>query len=140
MSRRQPSPAGFSLVELLVALTVLGLLFAAGLPAVSGYLRASRVAGAMNTLIADLHQTRSLASMRRQTYGIAFDSGLYRIVETATGTAVRSRTLPRGVACSAPDTATFFAWGLTSPLSITLAEGGVTRTVQLNANGSVTHD
>jgi prepilin-type N-terminal cleavage/methylation domain-containing protein len=131
---------GFSLVELMTVITVLGILLAISVPAGSGYLQSSRLVGAVNTLVADIHQTRALASMQRRTYQIAFDSTSYSVVHGDPPAAVRTRALPRGITCAASDTATFFAWGLTVPMAVTVANSADSTTLQVSANGSVSHD
>jgi Tfp pilus assembly protein FimT len=131
---------GFSLVELAVVLCVLGLLIAAGFPAMSGLMRSSRLAGVTNTLTADIHQTRSLATMQRKSYQITFDTDRYSISPVGSPSTVRTRAMPRGVSCTATDTAMFFAWGLTAPVDIAISDGGASKTVRLSVNGSVSHD
>ena len=114
------------------------ILLSISIPAVAGYLHTSRLTGAVNMLAADIHQTRSLATMQRRTYQIAFDSTSYSVVQG--NTRVRRRMLPTGVTCAAPDSATFFAWGLTVPVAVTVANRGASTTLQVSANGSVSHD
>lgn len=131
---------GFSLVELLVAIGILGLLVGMTIPGIAGYTRASRVTGAANTLAEDIRYARTLASAQRRTFAIAFSTGSYSVVRLTPAAIIRVRALPRGVACAASDSAKFFAWGLTSPSTITLSSRGRTNVVRLTANGSVTHD
>jgi len=132
--------AGFTLTEAVIVLCVIGILFAISMPAVSSYLRTSRLAGATNTLIGDMHYARSLAAMRRKTYEIRFASNAYTVCQVAPAATVLTRDMPLGVVCAASDTATFFAWGLAVPVAVAMIGGSDTTTVQLAANGSVTHD
>jgi Tfp pilus assembly protein FimT len=125
---------------MMVTLTVIGLVLAVGVPATMKYMRSSEVAGARNTLIADLHYAHSLAGMRRRTYEISFTPNTYTIAQVSPATTILTRTMPGGVVCAATDTATFFAWGLSVPISVTVKHGSDSTTVQLAANGSVSHD
>jgi hypothetical protein len=93
--------------------------------------------GAARVLAADVHQARAIASMRRRSYEITFASGRYAIVRTSPRETLRVREMPYQVTMSATDTATFFPWGVTSPITVTLTGPGQTRTVQIRATGSV---
>jgi prepilin-type N-terminal cleavage/methylation domain-containing protein len=131
---------GFSLIELLVVIGVLGLLVAITVPGISGFAGSVRVSGAANTLAADLRYARALASAQRKTYAVTFEASNYSVVRLSPAATVRTRALPRGVACAASDTATFFPWGLTTPTTITVSGNGRSNVVRLTANGSVSHD
>jgi prepilin-type N-terminal cleavage/methylation domain-containing protein len=131
---------GFSLSELMVVMAVFGLLAAITVPGVTRYVRAARLEGASNTLAADLRYARSLASAQRKTYAVTFASDTYSLVRVSPPSVVRTRTLPRGVTCSAPDTASFYAWGLTDPVDITVSDHDRSNTVRLSATGSVSND
>jgi prepilin-type N-terminal cleavage/methylation domain-containing protein len=131
---------GFSLIELLVVIGVMGLLVAMTIPGISGLIRSTRVTGAANMLAADLRYAHSLASSERKTYAVTFGSNKYAVVRMSPVSTIRTRSLPRGVACAASDTAKFFAWGLTTPATITMSGGGRSNVVRLSATGRVTHD
>lgn len=140
MEQRRLDTRGFSLTEQLIVLSVFGVLLASSLPLASSYLRSSRVTGATSVLAADLQHARSLATMKRRTYMITFGATAYSIVQAIPPATIRTRALPPGVVCSASDTATFFPWGLAAPVAITVAGGRSSKTLQLAANGCVTHD
>ena len=132
-------PRGFTLVEIMIVIVVMGMLIAIAAPAVSGFLRSSRMAGASNTLIADLHYARTLATEQRTNYEIRFNASNYSIVRVSPLTTVTTRTLPQGVTCASSGTAAFFAWGLTTPVTVTITGTGTPKTIKLMANGLVTH-
>jgi prepilin-type N-terminal cleavage/methylation domain-containing protein len=133
---------GFSLIEVMVVVGLVGLLLAATIPGMSAYLRSSRFRGAVNTLAADFHQARSLSTSERRTYEIRFTSGGYSVIQTASADTLHRRTMPPGVTCAASGTATFFPWGLSTPVDVTVScsGGGTSRVLSLAANGSVHGD
>ena len=140
MNTSRHDAKGFSLVELVVVLGIFGILAAITVPAMSGYLRSSRLQGAAATLVSDLRYAHSLASAQRRTFAITFSASSYSVVRLSPFATVRSRSLPRGVACVAPDTARFYAWGLTEPATITISDHGRSSVVRLLTTGSASHD
>jgi prepilin-type N-terminal cleavage/methylation domain-containing protein len=132
------SAAGFTLVEMAVVILISGLLVAIAVGGMTTFMRASRLAGAATTAEADLHWARSLATTQRKTCAVLFSSGAYAIVHFSPAETLRTRTMPRGVTCSATDTATFYAWGLTDPMTITLTDTHNTRQLHLATDGKVT--
>lgn len=53
---------------------------------------------------------------------------------------MRTRELPRGVACASTDTATFYPWGLTESVTITVSDSRRSDVLRLSSNGSVSRD
>ncbi len=131
---------GFTLLELVVAVGILGILLAIAVPGVAGYLRSARLQGSAQTLASDLHYARSLATSQRSTFAVAFAADSYSVVRVSPPTTVLTRRLPDGVAVAAPDTTSFFPWGLTQAATFTLSDAGRSSTVNLLATGSVSHD
>lgn len=58
--------AGFTLVELLVVITIAAILQAVAVPAMADFVNASRQTNAINTLLVSLHLARSEAIKRKQ--------------------------------------------------------------------------
>lgn len=139
MRMHSEKQTGFSLVELMVAVLVFGLLVAIAIPSVSGYMRTSRMSGASTKLQSDLRFAVSNASSQRTTYQILFQSGSYTLSRVSPATTIFTRQMPQGVACTASDTAKFFAWGLTKPVTVTMTDSHGSQTVQLLSNGNIIH-
>jgi type IV fimbrial biogenesis protein FimT len=59
--------AGFTLLELMLVVTLAGLLLGLGVPAMGNFFRNARITGAANDVMAALHFTRSEAIKRRQS-------------------------------------------------------------------------
>jgi type IV fimbrial biogenesis protein FimT len=59
--------SGFTLLELMLVVTLAGLLLGLGVPAMGNFIRNSRITGAANDVMAALHFTRSEAIKRRQS-------------------------------------------------------------------------
>ncbi len=57
--------SGFTLLELMLVVTIAGLLLAVGVPAMGNFLRNARITNAANDVMAGLHFTRSEAIKRR---------------------------------------------------------------------------
>ena len=129
---------GFSLVELMVVLAVLGVIVAIAIPSFSGYMRTARLVGATNKLQNDIRYAVSVAGSQRKTYRILFQSGSYTLSQVSPLTTILTRQMPQGVACTATDTAMFYAWGLTKPVVITVADSHGGQTLRLLSNGNVT--
>jgi prepilin-type N-terminal cleavage/methylation domain-containing protein len=137
---RCPKDGGFTLIELMVVLVVVGLVLMATMPSFSRYIASSRLAGAASTLVTDLHYARALANSQHTTYELRRTTAGYSLVRVAPTTTVLTRTMPRGVTLTAAGTTTFYSWGLTQPASITLQQGGHSSVVQLSASGRVSRD
>ena len=130
---------GFSMIEMVYVFVLLGILTAISAPSFVSFLRSSRVNGAQNELMADLHYARGLALKERRTHHVEFTANQYVIKETATDTVVRTREMPDGVTVNATADPNFYAWGLADPVTINLDGGNGVKSVALAANGSVSH-
>lgn len=132
---------GFTLVEIMVVVVIVGIILTIGVASTGRYIQAAQLAGTRNILMEDLGYARSLAVMRRKTYEIRFNSSTYSLVQLSPAATIWTHTLPAGFTCTATDTATYYAWGLTAPISVTVKRGSAdSTTVQLAANGSVSHN
>lgn len=65
--------AGFTLIELMVVVTIIGILSVIGGPAIMSYLQAKGVRDASDQLFGDLNRAKSLAIKTRSTATINFD-------------------------------------------------------------------
>jgi prepilin-type N-terminal cleavage/methylation domain-containing protein len=69
---RRSSAAGFSLVELLVVVGIIGAMAAVGLPAIGRYIRNFRIKGATQQVATEINVARSKAIMKNVNLGVLF--------------------------------------------------------------------
>jgi prepilin-type N-terminal cleavage/methylation domain-containing protein len=140
MASRVQVECGFSLLELMIVLTIIGLVAGFSVPTIVRFTESSRLAGAMHLLVDDIRFARSLATSQRRTYVLRRSGTTYAVACVSPSATVLRRELPRNVSFTAVDSTRFFAWGLTQPASITLRQRDQTRLVTLGAGGQVLHD
>lgn len=138
--RRIRHDAGYTLAEMMIVVSVIGILTAIAVPAFTGYLRHTRLDGCRNQLVSDIYYARSLAIAQRKTFAIRFTDSQYQIVDTTNGSVVRTTNAAPGVTFAASANPNFYAWGLSDASNITVSSGvGGTRTVDVLPTGSVDH-
>ena len=90
--------AGFSLIELLTALVVVGVMASLAAPAMGAQLRRARVRSALDLLTSDVYQARALAVHQGARFQLAFRPAVgcaqaYVLVRVADGAVVDSVAL-----------------------------------------------
>jgi prepilin-type N-terminal cleavage/methylation domain-containing protein len=136
----------FTLLEIIVTLVIIGILAAAGMPAVARAISHSSVNNAATVVAGDLEAAFSLASRQRRPVRVRFNAGTrsYAITDRATSTVLRTRTLDNesdlkvGSIAGTPSSVDVFPNGLASgPIAVTIATNGYTATVSMTRAGKV---
>ncbi len=128
---------GFTLVELMVILGLLGLLISISVPSMQGYLRANRLDVTCDQLTSDLALTRSLAVARGRVLRFSATTAGYTITDPGTGALIRQRAFDGDVTLGAVAQADFFPWGAADATILDLGNGCQTRTVNILPTGLV---
>jgi prepilin-type N-terminal cleavage/methylation domain-containing protein len=143
MSRR---PSGFTLLEVIVALLIIGVLAAAAMPSVARAISHSGVTNSASVVAGDIEAAFSLAARQRKPVRIVFVNSTrsYTIRDRATGTVLRSRVLDESydvhVSSLTASVASVdvFPNGLSSgPVVVTLASQGLSLNVSATRAGQV---
>lgn len=99
MCHRPSASRGFTLVELLVALLVLGVLSSLAFPSFMSTFVRFRLEGAVNELSTDVQYTRAEALRRRESASLTVNAGgtSYAITAGAANTVLKTVSMPSGV-------------------------------------------
>ena len=140
--KRTPhSRAGFTLIEIMIIVVIIGVLAGLTIPAFMGYFQRQKLIGVQRELMADIAYARSLAIARRTTFRIVFNANNYQLVDPGAGDQVlRQRQMPDGIILNADGNPNFYAHGLADAANILIDGSWDDNVVQLLPNGTTTHD
>lgn len=138
---------GFTIMELLVVVTILGVLVAIAAPAIGRITRHQRVNRATSVITADLQNAFAVAARQREPVRIQADapSRSYQFVDRKTGAVLRIRTFYGDTSeyrltslVFNPATLDVFPNGISSAkLTITLANGDYGKTITASTAGFI---
>jgi prepilin-type N-terminal cleavage/methylation domain-containing protein len=140
------SVAGFSMLEILLVLIVIGVLVTISVPKIARIVRHERVNRAAQVIVQDIQNGFALAGRQRAPVRLTFTTNLQKYVfsDRATGTAILTRILSTGADYSLTSLSTTAATvdvlpnGIGStPFSVTLANGDYSRTITASSAGFV---
>jgi type II secretion system protein H len=137
MRRAPTNRHGFTLVELMVLIGIVGLIASIAVPSFNSYLRANRIDVVGDQMSSDLALARAVAVSEGRVVRMVADSEGYAIVDPATDRQIRQRDFPDDVHLTAPVTINFFPWGAAQSATMVLDNGRQQRTVQVLPTGIV---
>ncbi len=141
-TRRQ----GFSLIELLIAVVVLGVMTAISMPHVQRVIASKRVTSAATVVAIDLEQAFTLASRQRRPVILACDCAArtYTITDAASGRVYLSRNLGADAALqvdtlnfSTPSVTVYPRGTSSTPMQVTLRGAGSSHRIAMTTAGIV---
>ncbi len=139
--RRLALRGGFTLIELVIVIVVIGLILRFALPGASRSIRIGRVNRAAQVLSADLDRAFSTAARQRKPLRLAWDGAAmqYTLTDRASGTVLLTRPLGTAgattVSFSASPLDVFPGGFASSALTVSVAEGDYTRHIQMTRAG-----
>ncbi len=145
-SRTRDAARGYTLIELMVGLTIAALLFLVGYGGYREFVRRQALDNAYKELKSDLRLTQELAISGEKPssctgalfgYQVAFSESLYTVSASCGGSVtIRTKSLPGGITLSGASSIIYKVIGegttLTGDISITLTQGSTGRTRQIN--------
>lgn len=139
MRSRPTHPEGFSLIELMVVLTVFGIAMSFGIPAYHRYMLSAQLRGTSENLVQTIQLQRSRAMATGQTVTINFNTASPNAWTVLGGGRSNRRALPRGVTYASvnPGTLTLTRDGHvnTSGLVVFQNRTGARDTVSIQVSG-----
>jgi prepilin-type N-terminal cleavage/methylation domain-containing protein len=138
--------AGFSLIEMLVTVSMLAIMVGMAAPNVSRDISHSRVNGAAQVVAGDLEQALSLAGRQRRPVRVVVDASAkeIRLLDRVSGTLISRRQLgdmsefKLYSVSGSPATVDLLPQGVaTAPTIVTLSAGGYSRRVTMTRGGHV---
>lgn len=128
---------GFSLVEIMVILTVVGLMASIAAPPMFRYLQSNELQTNSDRLAADLQYARSLAVANGMVLRFTATTDGYTLTDPVNGTVIRDQDFKAGLNLAAAATADFFPWGMANATVFNLSNGAGARQINLLPTGVV---
>ena len=110
--KKLPKRNGFTLVEVMIVIVLVGLLAAMVGPPMYGYLQAHRLQTGTDRLVADLQYTRAQAITRGVVLRVSTTVNSYSITDPSNGAVLRQQNLDQGVGLAIAQQTNFYPWGM----------------------------
>ncbi len=132
-----PERRGFSLVEIMMVVMLIGILAGMSAPPMFKYIAANQMQTTSDRMVADLQYARAIAISTGQAHRFDCNTQTYRLTNLVTGQVLRQVSLQHGTELGAAKTADFFPWGMAQSTVFNLALHDMARQITLLPTGMV---
>ena len=132
-----PDRAGFSLVEIMVVILLMGIIAGISTPPLFKYLASTRLQTSSDRMIADLQYTRTRAISNGTVLRFSTTIDGYTVINPSTNEVIRTRVFSEGMTLDVVQSTDFFPWGMANSMDFVLASGGESRQISVLPTGMV---
>ena len=137
MHRLPTNKRGFTLVEIMVIVGILGLMAAIAVPSFNGYMRANRIDVTADQIASDLALARSMAVSEGRVMRFVGEADGYVISDPGSGRIIRDREFNGAIQLQLDVTVNIFPWGAADAATLNLDNGNQVRQIQILPTGMV---
>jgi len=137
MPDRAKTRAGFSLVEMMMVILLVGLVATIATPPMFRYLQSSRLQTNSDQLAADLQYARSLSIANGTILQFASTEAGYVLSNPGTGQVFKTKNFDNGMQLAAAQNTFFFPWGMADATVFTMNGHGQVRQINVLPTGMV---
>ena len=128
---------GVSLVEIIVVISVVGIIASISAPPIFQYVQSNRLQTTSDRMAADLQYARSLSIASSEILRFTSTAAGYELTNPNTGDVIREKAFTHGMSLPANQSADFFPWGMADATIYSLSNGSDTKQVTLLPTGIV---
>jgi type II secretion system protein H len=128
---------GFTLVEMMVVISLIGLMAAVSAPPLFRYVQSNRLQTNADRIVADMQYARSVSISTGRILRFTATQAGYTLTDPVAGTVLRTTNFEHGVALDAPVTVDFFPWGMADGAVLNLANTAGAARIDLLPTGIV---
>lgn len=128
---------GFTLVEMMLVISLVGVLAAMSAPPFFRYLASNKLATQADRMVADLQYARSMSVASSQILRFSVSTTGYRLTNPVSGVVLRDIQFGHGLGAAGIATSDFYPWGMADQAVITLNGTIGTRRVTVLPTGLV---
>lgn len=135
--KKLPDSSGFSLVEMMVVVLMIGILAGITGPPIFQYLETSQMQTSTDRLVSDMLYARAVAVSTGETHRFSCGRDDYTISNMSTGTVIRQVSFNPKMELDVAQTADFYPWGMAQSSSFVLSQNTQSRKIILLPTGMV---
>ncbi len=135
--KKMPDRTGFSMVEIMMVVMLVGILAGVSGPPVFKYLKSNQMRTRTDRLVADMQYARAIAVSTGQTHRFTCTTNSYTLTNLATANVVRQVSFNNGAELDLAQSADFFPWGMAQSGNFVLTMNDMDRKIILLPTGMV---
>lgn len=132
-----PGRSGFSLVEMMMVVLLIGIVATVAAPPMFRYLQSSRLQTTADKMTADLQFARSLAIANGVILQFSTTEAGYILRNPSDGSVLRTENFEGGMQLAAAQNTFFFPWGMADATTFTMNGHGQSRQINVLPTGIV---